>query len=301
MLIIYCSDYWHRRQPDAMYATEATTARDLGLATALINFEALTEEGDATLAIAAIPPADGTHPALYRGWLLKPPVYAELYAALATRGYRLINPPAAYRYCQYLPEYYAAIAPRTPRSIWLPAAGGLTIDRIMAALARFGTKPIIVKDYVKSRKHEWTTACYIPSAADRAAVESVVSTFLRLQGVDLNEGLVFREFVEYQPLATHPQSGMPLVQEYRLFILDGQVLTLSPYWEGNAYGNELPPFEAFSEIAARIPSRFFTMDVAQTRGGEWQIIELGDGQVAGLPESADLTTFYEGISLLAWA
>src|SRR5450432_3294033 len=66
-------------------------------------------------------------------------------------------------------------------------------DEVMALLRPFGEKPIIVKDYVKSRKHEWNEACYIPCASDRQAVERVVMGFLHLQGEDLNEGLVFRE------------------------------------------------------------------------------------------------------------
>jgi len=35
------------------------------------------------------------------------------------------------------------------------------------------------------------------------------------------------------------------------------------------------------------------MDVAKTKNGEWIIIELGDGQVAGLPDKADRLQFYD--------
>ncbi|MGH2386983.1 MAG: ATP-grasp domain-containing protein [Chloroflexota bacterium] len=37
------------------------------------------------------------------------------------------------------------------------------------------------------------------------------------------------------------------------------------------------------------------MDVARRTDGEWTIIELGDGQVAGLPESADGLAFYAAL------
>ena len=70
----------------------------------------------------------------------------------------------------------------------------------------------MLKDFVKSRKHEWAEACFIPSASDRASVERVVRRFLELQDDDLSEGLVFREFVEFEPLGRHPKSGMPLDQ-----------------------------------------------------------------------------------------
>jgi hypothetical protein len=45
-------------------------------------------------------------------------------------------------------------------------------------------------------------------------------------------------------------------------------------------------------IAERIESNFITMDVAKKKNGGWIIMELGDGQVAGLPENANKNTFY---------
>jgi ATP-grasp domain-containing protein len=41
-----------------------------------------------------------------------------------------------------------------------------------------------------------------------------------------------------------------------------------------------------------VQSRFFTMDVAKRVDGGWMIVELGDGQVAGLPVRADVGAFY---------
>jgi ATP-grasp domain, R2K clade family 3 len=37
------------------------------------------------------------------------------------------------------------------------------------------------------------------------------------------------------------------------------------------------------------------MDVARRRGGDW-VVELGDGQAAGLPETADIGAFYRGLA-----
>ncbi len=38
------------------------------------------------------------------------------------------------------------------------------------------------------------------------------------------------------------------------------------------------------------------MDVAQRTDGTWIIVELGDGQVAGLPECAEASGFYRLLS-----
>src|SRR5204863_5332052 len=106
---------------------------------------------------------------------------------------------------------------QTPRSVWLPGTGKFDMDRVMELLRTFGDSPLVLKDYVKSQKHAWEEACYIPSASDRQAVERVVTRFLELQGPDLVGGLVFREFAAFEPVGSHSRSGMPLTLEYRLF------------------------------------------------------------------------------------
>ena len=46
----------------------------------------------------------------------------------------------------------------------------------------------------------------------------------------------------------------------------------------------------------RVRNRFFTMDVANRVDGGWMIVELGDAQVAGLPERADVGAFYRALA-----
>ena len=121
------------------------------------------------------------------------------------------------------------------KTVWIKTKGDVSTDEIMDLLRPFGSAPVVVKDFVKSRKHEWAEACFIPSASDRASVERVVRRFLELQGDDLSEGLVFREFIDFEPLGRHPKSGMPLTKEFRLFFLDGQPVFWTPYWEGADY------------------------------------------------------------------
>jgi hypothetical protein len=296
MRVIFCADPLNRHSPDPIYAREVQAASAAGLDCSLLNFEALVDEQDAEAAVRRVAPAAGREIGVYRGWMLRPAAYSRLYAALEARDIALINAPVAYRHCHYLPKSYPLIEGHTPRSVWLSADTGLGIERIMEALRPFGAAPIIVKDYVKSRKHEWAEACYIPSAADRQAVERVVSRFLELQGDDLNEGLVFRAFVPFEPLGQHPKSGMPLTREFRLFFLDGKLLLSTAYWDEGEYGDLQPPIERFQHIAQTVQSRFFTMDVAKRLDGDWLIVELGDGQVAGLPERANVSAFYRALA-----
>ncbi|MCW3110489.1 MAG: hypothetical protein JWQ09_4995 [Segetibacter sp.] len=125
-------------------------------------------------------------------------------------------------------------------------------------------------------------------------VKSVIQKFVELQNTDLNEGLVIREFVELNDLTIHSKSGMPLKQEYRLFFLNGQLLACYDYWEEGEYSaDKHPPLDLFKDIAKGIESNFFSMDIAKTKNGEWVIIELGDGQVSGLPDNVDRLKFYD--------
>jgi ATP-grasp domain, R2K clade family 3 len=53
------------------------------------------------------------------------------------------------------------------------------------------------------------------------------------------------------------------------------------------------PISEFRTAAQAVASRYFTIDVTQrAEDGAWQIIELGDGQVAGLPARAETDQFY---------
>jgi hypothetical protein len=257
MKIVYCAAPLDARTVDMDYAAEAEAAYALGVSYVLVNFEALVHDHDAAAAVRRVPARATPELASYRGWMLKPPVYAQLYDALAARGLVLVNDPAAYRHCHHLPEWYALAEGQTPRSMWMPT-GGMPADEHLAALLRpFGDAPLIVKDYVKSRKHEWDEACFIPSA-DLGAVRRVTHRFLELQGDDLNEGLVFRAFEPFAALARHGRSGMPLTKEFRVVWGDGEPLLAFPYWDEGDYGDTLPSVEAWRPLAQRIRSRFFT-------------------------------------------
>lgn len=294
MKIVFCAEPFAPTRPDAAYADEVAAAHAAGLETALIDFEALVHDRDVAAAARRIKPGRQLELAIYRGWMLRPEIYAELYTTLQERGLRLINDPAAYRHCHYLPESYPLIAPHTPRTVAIPLLPHAPLPELAPLLQPFGDRPLIVKDYVKSRKLEWHAACFIPSAADQSAVLRVVQRFLELQGDDLNAGLVLREFVELQPLAQHSKSGMPLTQEFRLWFVDGRRIYSSQYWEEGSYTTEAPA-DLFADVARPVRSRFFTMDVARTTDGRWLIVELGDGQVAGLPETAAAETFYRAL------
>ena len=296
MTIIFCADPLQPNRPDRAFAAEVEAAENAGLSWQIVNFERLTRDQNASRAIARVDAATSPGLAIYRGWMLRPDDYRALYDALQTRNLLLINSPDAYRHCHLLPASYDRIEAHTPRTIWLPLPECLDENKVRAALQTWGDKPVIVKDYVKSRKHEWHEACFIPDACDDVAALRVVARFLELQGDDLIGGLVFREYVELKTIGAHARSQMPLSREFRLFFLNGRLLTAANYWTQGDYSGEAPPLAMFQELAFRVGSRFFSMDVAQKTDGDWIVVELGDGQVAGLPDENAAPEFYRKLA-----
>jgi hypothetical protein len=293
MRVVFCLEPFSPLRVDSAYESELGAAQDAGFDFDLIDFEALVDAENPVAAIRKVKEQSSPVVAVYRGWMLKPEKYAQLFDALAKRNINLINSPAQYKHCHYLPESYSLIENHTPATVSIKRESDFNFDDIFRQLSVFGDKPFILKDYVKSRKHDWNKACFIPTASDRAAVERVVNRFLELQGDDLNEGLVFREFIDFEPLAAHSKSKMPLTKEFRLFFLDGELLDYFEYWDESDYAGCYPPENIYADVARQVRSRFFTMDIAQIVGGDWQIVELGDGQVAGLPGNADISGFYQ--------
>src|SRR5689334_20085393 len=97
--IIFCADPLNRRQVDPAYQAEAAAVQGLGFEYHLVSYEALVDERDPARAIRSVPEAAAPTVALYRGWMLRPEQYRQLFSALAARGLTLINDPEAYALC----------------------------------------------------------------------------------------------------------------------------------------------------------------------------------------------------------
>jgi len=294
--LLFCNDAFSLALPDPDFMAEHDAAKAAGFTMLLFSFEILTKDKDGYTATRRIKPAEELLDIIYRGWMLKPADYTLLYNTLLSKKYRLINSPAEYQRCHYLPESYAFVQSHTAKTVWLKVENcQVNYADVFDAIEVFGQAPLIIKDYVKSQKHYWDTACFIASAADKEKVKSSIDNLIALQGDDLNEGIVIREFLQLKDIAVHPKSGMPLKQEYRLFYLHKKLLAVYDYWDEAYTTNEELPLDFFNAIAAEVQSNFFTMDIAKTITNEWTIIELGDGQVSGLPDKADINEFYTAL------
>ncbi|MFF5973842.1 ATP-grasp domain-containing protein [Streptomyces sp. NPDC012769] len=281
--LLFPSDPLAPHRPDPHYAAEARHARELGGTHAVVDHDALLA-GHAREAVRRVPA--GGEPLWYRGWMLPPTAYAAMEAALADRGRTLLTTPAAYRRAHELPGWYAAFAHVTPRSSWIPG-GGMPGDPELkrAAEELGGPGPAIVKDYVKSRKHEWAEACYVPDLADGEGLRRVVGRFVALQGDDLAGGVVLRRFERY--VRRRGSDGADRAEEARVWWLDGAPVLVGPHPDTPEV-RPAPDLTAIRPLVRALGCRFVTTDLARLADdGAWQVVEVGDGQVSDLPRGTD--------------
>jgi hypothetical protein len=273
--VIFCADPLSPRSVDPAFGAELQAARAVGFATAHLDHDELDHHVDADAALRKTR-FDGEGKAVYRGWMLSEAAYAALFAALCRRGVNLITSPEEYVACHHTPGSYAALQNWMPRTEWVPLSGINDHTAIQAALSKFGSTPAIVKDWVKSQAAGyWVEACLIPDASNTGDALRVISRFRELQGDSLVGGLVFKGYVPLLPI------GLPAF-ESRAFMVMGKVAGCWPRSDG-AREIGAPPASLLEEVASRMPSPFASADFARDKDGHWWLLEVGDGQVSGLP------------------
>jgi hypothetical protein len=323
MMILFPSHPLYKRQVDPQFECEFKAAKEAGFDCYLIDTERFDKnnyEGSLWQLPQSDPVIGYQQPnAIMRGWMVKTEQYSKLEMELKKIGIQLINSAFSYKNCHYLPESFNIFAAQSPITTWIPidnqvrlagpdvVESQFLVEDILDAVGKVSIDfdgeehPVFIKDYVKSVKHAWPKGCLIENPSSQSNVLQRVSEFLTLRGDKLTGGLVFRMFEEFQGLKV--QSHGTVINEYRIFWYKprkkhsvGPPLTV-PLQLIQSSGNTSAPKpdpSFFQQIAERIFSNFFTMDVVQRKNGEWVVLELGDGQVAGL--TGDEDAFYRSLN-----
>ncbi len=284
---LFCNHPLYQRSVDEDYDEEYQAA-SLRHPCALFSYEDL-EEGKLSLRGESI-----SGLTIYRGWMMKPELYRTFYALLAEKGILLINSPDEYQRYHLLPGWYSDFAGETAESVW-ESEGSLENAMSMSETLE---GPYVVKDYVKSRKHEWYDACFIEDIADREHAAAIINNFISRQGEGLVGGVVLRRFEALRRIGFHEKSKMPLSEEYRVFVCAGKIAAVDNYWTGE-HKAKLADSEYLwvESVARRIRSNFVTIDLARKEDKSLMIMEIGDGQVSGL-QQLGAEAFYRGLTEL---
>ena len=216
------------------------------------------------------------------------PYFKELEADLAYHGSRLINNHAAHLYVADMANYYEDLKDLTPKT-WF-SLEDFKRDKPVGSF--------VLKGQTNSKKQQWNNMMY-------AATENDVDTvFGRLNddGFLSDQNIYIREYVPLRQFGIGIR-GLPITEEYRFFVLDGEIVGSGYYWsqfpeikeQYKLSPNEVP--ESFlKDVMARISNkiRFYVVDVARKRDGSWMIIEMNDGQQSGLSD-VDPAELYKNI------
>lgn len=160
-------------------------------------------------------------------------------------------------------------------------------------------RAFIVKG-AKATKSLWSKM-YAPTK--RAAIDLMIE----MHGDPRYEGqeIVARDYVPLERQPGWDERSCPPSTEFRVFVLDGKIMSKGFYWFLADDDHSVPPAassipevflaKAISRISGKI--RFYTLDVAKTRAGDWIVIEVTDGQRAGLSHN-DPETLYGNMGQL---
>jgi len=278
---IFCSHPLNKKNVDENYMEEYQ-ATGLDHACALFSYEDLVN-GKLSLYGEDI---EGL--TIYRGWMMPAHMYELFYNLLLGKGIQLINSPKEYAKYHLLPGWYSDFEGATPFSIWNESRD----IRAALELTEGLEGAFVVKDYVKSRKHEWHDACFIKDISDKEDTFRVINNFINRQGSNLEGGVVLRKFESLKSIGRHKDSGMPISEEYRIFVFKGEILISDNYWSENEEVDiSEDEYLWIESMASKIESSFMTIDLARKTDGKLIIMEMGDGQVSGL-QQIDAYEFY---------
>jgi hypothetical protein len=188
---------------------------------------------------------------VYRGWMVKSEEYSALVRAIEHCGAKAFTSPLEYLATHHLPNWYSLLADLTPETRVLPAEAD-----IVAELRAIGWDAYFLKDYVKSLKTaRGSIVC------DPADAPAVLAEMREYRG-EIEGGICVRRVEVFVPES-----------ERRYFVLRG-------VGYGASDGGAVP--EIVQQCAERVPSKFFSVDVARRADGELRVVEVGDGQVSDL-------------------
>ena len=187
---------------------------------------------------------------VYRGWMLNATEYVRLSEAIRNASATPLTPADAYLASHHLPNWYPLVAEFTPDTRVLALDADWESE-----LRSLGWEAFFIKDYVKSLKTSRGSIIHDPSE-----ICVVVEEMKRYRG-EIEGGLCVRRV---EPLIAD--------SERRYFVLKGRAF--SP-------DDQAVPGLVL-QVAPRIGSAFFSVDVIRRNDGTLRVVEVGDGQVSDL-------------------
>lgn len=200
-----------------------------------------------------------------------PERYRQIHDEARALNITLLNDSTQHRDAEELDRTLGALDGLTARSEVVT-----TEASVEAALQRLPL-PVFVRGAVGSAKELGWKACVAQTLAE---AQTLVKKLLALQTYSRGR-VVLREVLPLRRI-DKLHAGFPLSREYRLFVLDADVLVMGPSWFaedpfGKLSEREESEVRALAhEVARRTRVPWLAIDVGQLEGGEWKVIETAD-------------------------
>lgn len=289
MYVAFPADPLNPRKVEPDYEFEAACARDVGFNVVVIDHDELDHRIDPKAALRSARISESGS-FVYRGWMLRSNAYAQLHDALLCKNLQPYVSVKQYEAGHHAPNSIDALTAFTPTTKFVRIEELDNGSEISNALSSFSEGGVVIKDWVKSQASGyWDEACYIPDVQDTAKAKEVIHRFRELQADSLVGGIVFKRYIPLLPV------GAP-AYEYRAFVVAGRVVGCWPRLaEANQIGS--PPQELLEQIASCIESPFVSMDLSIDENGKWWLLEIGDGQVSGLPTPQAASPLFDALAI----
>jgi hypothetical protein len=187
---------------------------------------------------------------IYRGWMIDERQYANLVTAIELSGAVPYTSLDRYLLTHHLPNWYPLLSDLTAETVVLPEHADVS-----AELRKLAWPGYFLKDYVKSLKTSTGSLISTPEEAPQV----------------LEEMRLFRGVIEGGICVRRKESFVPNT-ELRYFVI-----------ARHAYApGEMSVPQIAQDVAARVDSPFFSIDIALSEAGVSRVVEVGDGQVSDL-------------------
>lgn len=249
-----------------------------GIHASSMNHDELVNYGDVVIRLT---PEDSTDFAIYRGWMLTAEQYAAFYHKTRNK-FNLVTTPLQYKRAHHIDGWVKAFVGLTFNTVLVPV--GATEEEVRQSVSILDGDTFFIKDYVKSLKNDEGL-----SVTTRDELYDTIQRFVSAQSDWLVGGIAIREFAEL------PEDRV----EIRAWWKDGRWVAFTPHPDFSGQEIEEIPRTILRDVDIRLQDldlRFVTVDFVLTSDSEWKVIEVGDGQVSGIPDSV---TDDEIISILS--
>ena len=216
---------------------------------------------------------------IYRGWMLKPEEYAELYSQMKVRGISLLVSPSDYTSMHLFPSVYPFIREDTAEMLFFEERS-VDLKTVKEHFSRF-----MVKDSVKSVKGTEFPVFFDMSVTQKE-FDDWMQVFYKYRGDLLTGGICIKEFLDLKRYGDKTNA-------FRVFYANHQLISICRNSLQPDYTNE-PPMRLIQKYMD-LPSPYYTIDYAELADSTWRIIEAGDGGVSGLSPGQDMKGYFRAL------